>query len=210
MGPRCSLSAVPALPSRMPPDISQAPLTTPRLLLTLLPPDAAARVLAYHLANREHLGPVSPARPDNFFTVPWWRSRLAQDAEDWRRGLALRLFLLSREAPPTSSPVLGSVSLNDIRRGPLQCAELGFGLDARHQGLGLMSEAVSAVCDHAFGAMGLHRLMANHLPDNHRSAAVLRRVGFQVEGLARQSVLIEGRWRDHVLTARVAPTPPED
>ncbi|ATB44094.1 ribosomal-protein-S5p-alanine acetyltransferase [Cystobacter fuscus] len=194
----------------MPPDTFLAPLTTPRLLLTLLPPDAAARVLAYHLANREHLGPVSPARPDNFFTVTWWRSRLAQDAEDWRRGQALRLFLLPREAPPNTSPVLGSVSLNDIRRGPLQCAELGFGLDAHHQGKGLMSEAVSAVCDHAFGPLGLHRLMANHLPDNHRSAAVLRRVGFQIEGLARQSVLIEGRWRDHVLTARVAPEPPED
>jgi ribosomal-protein-alanine N-acetyltransferase len=191
----------------MPPDIFQAPLTTPRLLLTLLPPDAAARVLAYHLANREHLGPVSPARPENFFTVTWWRSRLAQDAEDWRRGVALRLFLLSREGAPTSSPVLGSVSLNDIRRGPLQCGELGFGLDARYQRLGLMSEAVRALCDHAFGPMGLHRIQANHLPDNHRSASVLRRVGFLVEGLARESVLIDGRWRDHVLTARVAPGP---
>lgn len=188
----------------MPPDIFQAPLTTPRLLLTPLSPDAAARVLAYHVANREHLGPVSPARPDNFFTVTWWRSRLAQDAEDWRRGTALRLFLLPREASPTSGPVLGSVSINDIRRGPLQCGELGFGLDAKSQGRGLMSEAVRAVSGYAFGALGLHRLQANHLPDNHRSAAVLRRVGFRVEGLARESVLIEGRWRDHVLTALVA------
>ncbi|HZI13413.1 MAG TPA: 30S ribosomal protein S5 alanine N-acetyltransferase, partial [Myxococcus sp.] len=74
----------------MPSDTPPVLLTTPRLNLALLPPDAAARVLAYHLANHEHLGPVSPARPDNFFTVTWWRSRLAQDAEDWRRGLALR------------------------------------------------------------------------------------------------------------------------
>ncbi|MET0405463.1 MAG: GNAT family N-acetyltransferase [Cystobacter sp.] len=188
----------------MPPDIFQAPLTTPRLLLTPLPPDGAARVLAYHLANREHLGAVSPARPDNFFTITWWRSRLAQDAEDWRRGIALRLFLLAREHSPTSGPVLGSVSLNDIRRGPLQCSELGFGLDARQQRQGLMGEAVRAVCHHAFGSLRLHRIQANHLPDNHRSASVLRRVGFRVEGTARESVLIEGRWRDHVVTSLVA------
>ena len=191
----------------MRPDLPQLFLTTPRLQLALLPADAAARVLAYHVANRHHLGPVSPARPDNFFTVTWWRSRLAQDAEDWRRGLALRLFLLPREASALTAPVVGSISLTDIRRGPLQCGELGFGLDAHHQGLGLMTEAVRAVCDHAFGALGLHRVQANHLPDNHRSASVLRRVGFEQEGVARESVLIEGRWRDHVLTARLAPRP---
>lgn len=192
----------------MPSDNPPVLLTTQRLNLALLPPDGAARVLAYHEANREHLGPVSPARPDNFFTVTWWRSRLAQDAEDWRRGLALRLFLLPRDAPLSSAPVLGSVSLTDIRRGPLQSAEMGFGLDVRYQGQGLMSEAVRAVCDYAFGPLGLHRIQANHLPENHRSASVLRRVGFGVEGLARELVLIEGRWRDHVLTALLAPRPP--
>ncbi|MGZ3460891.1 MAG: hypothetical protein ACXU86_20580, partial [Archangium sp.] len=50
----------PVMPSDPPPVL----LTTARLNLALLPPDAAARVLAYHEANREHLGPVSPARPD--------------------------------------------------------------------------------------------------------------------------------------------------
>ena len=180
-------------------------LPTSRLSLVLLPPDAAARVLAYHEANREHLGSVSPARPDNFFTITWWRSRLAQDAEDWRRGLALRLFLLPRAQPLASAPVMGSVSLTDIRRGPLQSGELGFGLDLRHQGQGLMSEAVRALCDYAFGSLGLHRIQANHLPENHRSAAVLKRLGFGVEGLARELVLIDGQWRDHVLTALLSP-----
>ncbi len=192
----------------MPSDKPLVLLTTSRLNLAMLPPDAAARVLAYHEANRAHLGPVSPARPDNFFTVAWWRSRLAQDAEDWRRGQALRLFLVSRDTPLYSGPVLGSVSLTDIRRGPLQSGELGFGLDHRHQGQGLMSEAVRALCDYAFGTLCLHRIQANHLPENHRSASVLRRVGFSVEGLARELALIEGRWRDHVLTALLAPRSP--
>jgi ribosomal-protein-alanine N-acetyltransferase len=184
-------------------------LTTERLSLALLPPDAAWRVLAYHEANREHFDPVSPTRPVNFFSVTYWRTRLAQDREDFRHDLSLRLFMLPRAEPLGSAPILGNISLTNIRRGPLQAADLGYALDHRHEGQGLMTEALRAVCDYAFGAMGLHRLQANHLPENLKSAAVLKRLGFVVEGYARGFLLIDGRWRDHVLTARVAPDDPE-
>ncbi len=183
-------------------------LTTERLRLALLPPDAAARVLAYQEANLEHLAPVSPTRPPNSLTVTFWRSRLAQDREDFRHDVGLRLYLLPREGPFASVPVLGTVSFTNIRRGPLQAAELGYGLDARHQGQGLMTEALRTACDYAFSALGLHRIQANHLPENLKSAAVLRRLGFAVEGYARDFLLINGRWRDHVLTALVAPQSP--
>ncbi len=181
-------------------------LTTERLHLALLPPDAAARVLAYHQVNEDHLGPVSPARPSTFFTLMYWRTRLAQDREDLRNDMALRLYLLPRDQPLASAPVIGSVSFTDIRRGPLQACELGYGLDFRHQGKGLMTEALRAACTHVFTALGLHRIEANHLPENLRSAAVLRRLGFVVEGYARDYLLIQGKWRDHILNALVAPS----
>jgi len=183
-------------------------LVTERLRLTQLPPDAAARVLAYHEANRDHLGPVSPMRPPNFFTLTYWRTRLAQDLEDARLDVSLRLLMLPRSEPLSSAPVIGNISLTHIRRGPLQAADLGYGLDHRHEGRGLMTEALRAVCTHAFTTMGLHRIQANHLPENLRSAAVLRRLGFAVEGYARDFLRIDGRWRDHVLTSLVAPEPP--
>ena len=47
----------------------------------------------------------------------------------------------------------------------------------------------------------LHRVQANHLPENQRSARLLQRLGFRVEGLAREYLYINGAWRDHVLTA---------
>jgi ribosomal-protein-alanine N-acetyltransferase len=180
-------------------------LTTERLHLAMLPPDAAGRVLAYHQVNDEHLGPVSPARPPTFFTLMYWRTRLAQDREDFRHDIGLRLFLLPREQPLTSGPVIGTVSFTNIRRGPLQAGELGYGLDFRYQGKGLMAEALRTVCTYGFNAMGLHRIQANHLPENLRSAAVLRRLGFAVEGYARDYLLINGHWRDHVLTGLVTP-----
>jgi ribosomal-protein-alanine N-acetyltransferase len=189
----------------MPTDTPPVLLTTERLRLALLPPDAAARVLAYQEANLEHLAPFSPTRPAHSLTVAFWRSRLAQDREDYRHDVGLRLYLLPREGPFSSVPVLGTVSFTNIRRGPLQAAELGYGLDAHHQGQGLMTEALRTACAYAFSAMGLHRIQANHLPENLRSAAVLRRLGFAVEGYARDYLLINGRWRDHVLTALLAP-----
>ena len=189
----------------MPTDPSPVLLTTDRLHLAMLPSDAAGRVLAYHQVNEEHLGPVSPARPPTFFTLMYWRTRLAQDREDFRHDLGLRLFLLPREQPMNSAPVVGTVSFTNIRRGPLQACELGYGLDFRYQGKGLMTEALRAACAYAFSAMGLHRIQANHLPENLRSAAVLRRLGFVVEGYARDYLLINGHWRDHILTSLVAP-----
>jgi ribosomal-protein-alanine N-acetyltransferase len=192
----------------MPPDAPLLRLTTERLHVAQLPPDAAGRVLRYFEENRAHLEPVSPPRPATFHTPVYWRTRLAQDAEDARHGRSLRLYLLPREAPAGAAPVLGTVALADIRRGPLQACVLGYSLDHRHEGRGLMTEALRAVLAHALGPLGLHRVEANHLPENLRSAAVLRRLGFAVEGYARDYLAVGGRWRDHVLNALVADTPP--
>jgi len=45
--------------------------------------------------------------------------------------------------------------------------------------------------------------MANYQPSNERSAEVLRKLGFSIEGFARDYLFLAGQWRDHVLTALV-------
>ena len=59
--------------------------------------------------------------------------------------------------------------------------------------------AVPAVMD----ALGLHRVMANYMPENARSAKVLERCGFVIEGFAESYLMIGGKWRDHILTSYV-------
>jgi ribosomal-protein-alanine N-acetyltransferase len=54
--------------------------------------------------------------------------------------------------------------------------------------------------------VALHRLQAAHLPENRRSAAVLARLGFEREGVARRYLFIHGEWRDHVVHALVNDT----
>jgi ribosomal-protein-alanine N-acetyltransferase len=66
-----------------------------------------------------------------------------------------------------------------------------------------MLEAVRGAVAYAFGSLGLHRVTANYMPRNRRSGSVLRRAGFVVEGYARDYLLINGRWEDHMLTAIV-------
>jgi ribosomal-protein-alanine N-acetyltransferase len=97
------------------------------------------------------------------------------------------------------------VSLSNIVRGVFQAAHLGYGIDHSLQGQGLMHEAVSEIIRFAFDDLRLHRLQANYQPHNQRSAALLQRLGFVEEGLARDYLYINGAWRDHVLTSLTNP-----
>lgn len=47
--------------------------------------------------------------------------------------------------------------------------------------------------------------MANYMPHNQRSGNLLRRLGFVVEGYARDYLLINGRWEDHIQTSLINP-----
>jgi Acetyltransferases, including N-acetylases of ribosomal proteins len=64
-----------------------------------------------------------------------------------------------------------------------------------------MAEALQSVLGFAFGSLELHRVMANHVPGNERSARLLERLGFEREGYAKAYLHLDGRWQDHVLTA---------
>jgi ribosomal-protein-alanine N-acetyltransferase len=68
-----------------------------------------------------------------------------------------------------------------------------------------MHEALSAAIDHVFSQYRLHRIMANHRPENLRSGKLLTKLGFEREGLARAYLKINGTWADHVLTSRINP-----
>jgi RimJ/RimL family protein N-acetyltransferase len=49
--------------------------------------------------------------------------------------------------------------------------------------------------------VGLHRIFATCDPENVASARVLEKVGMQREGLMRQQMLVQERWRDSYLYA---------
>jgi [ribosomal protein S5]-alanine N-acetyltransferase len=68
-----------------------------------------------------------------------------------------------------------------------------------------MREALQAGIRHVFGELNMHRIQANYVPWNRRSGGLLRRLGFSVEGYARDYLYLDGEWQDHVLTSLTNP-----
>ncbi len=174
----------------------------PRLRLALGGPGDAAAVADYQARNRAHFARWDPVRPEAFFTEAFWAEQLAQDQEAASRDERYRLWVR-----PSSEPdrVVGHVHFANVVRGAFQACHVGFGVDQAHEGEGLMREALEAAVELAFGRLGLHRIEANHRPENVRSGLLLKRLGFAPQGYARDYLRIDGQWRDHVLTALTNP-----
>lgn len=178
-----------------------APLRTERSLIRLLAPADVDLLLAYRVLNRAHLAPWEPQREASYYT------RTACDAEIARNALAAigdhayAFAVLAQD----ESRMLASFTFSNVVRGIFQACYLGYGVAADWQGRGLMHEALIAGLGWAFGPLGLHRVMANYMPRNERSGRLLTRLGFEREGYAKRYLQINGRWEDHVLTARTAP-----
>lgn len=64
-------------------------------------------------------------------------------------------------------------------------AELGYWIGKPYWGRGYATEAGIAVVGHSLGAMGLHRVYANHYVRNPASGKVLQKIGMSPEGCAR-------------------------
>jgi ribosomal-protein-alanine N-acetyltransferase len=175
---------------------------TDRFELRLAAESDVPQLLAYRRDNADHLEPFEPVRTADHFTEAFWLGKVESDRQQFEAGLAVRLYIF---APGPGAAVLGMTAYSNIIRGPFQACFLGYALAANQQGKGLMTEALRLGIDYMFGEMHLHRISANYLPHNTRSAAVLKRLGFTVEGYARDYLLIEGRWQDHILTSLINP-----
>ena len=65
-------------------------------------------------------------------------------------------------------------------------------------GRGFGTQATQLMVDHAFGALGLHRIALFVFEFNERAIATYRRCGFVIEGRARESIFRDGRWWDEL------------
>lgn len=96
-----------------------------------------------------------------------------------------------------TAALVGVINLSHIIRGPLQSAFIGYYSFKGFEGCGLMAAGMELVVRYSFNKLRLHRLEANIQPANVRSIALVRRCGFQREGLARRYLKLGGRWQDH-------------
>lgn len=176
-------------------------LETHRLTLKIPHPDEAAQVAKFYADNHDFLAPWDPVRPAEFTTTSHQRTCIEAAHEQWLTDKALRLLVYRKNDP---TPV-GAVNFTNIVRGSLQQCYLGYLLGAEAQGNGYMTEALQAAIPWVFEHVGVHRITAEYMPRNSRSAAVLARLGFATEGRKASYLKIAGRWEDHICCALVNP-----
>lgn len=179
-------------------------LRTSRLALQIAGPDDAARCARFNTENAEFLAPWEPVVISTSGDVDGLRAYRERAVRDAKAGLSFS-FAIFPASPQADSPILGWLTLSNVIHGVFEACHMGYKLDRRMQGQGYMTEAATAGIEFAFDVLNLHRIMAAYMPHNQRSAALLRRLGFTIEGVARDYLYIAGDWRDHVLTSLVNP-----
>lgn len=74
---------------------------------------------------------------------------------------------------------------------------MGYWIDERVAGQGLMPESLVVVLDYCFETLRLHRVEVNIIPRNSSSKRVVEKVGIRCEGVAERYLEIDGAWEDH-------------
>ena len=148
-------------------------------------------------ASAAFLAPWEPVWAHDHLTRRAFTNRVywAQRAET--QGTALPVLMVRRE----DQQLLGAITLDNIRRGPVQAGTLGYWVGEPFARRGYMREAILAMVHHAFLTLDLSRVEAACLPENLPSRGVLEKTGFKYEGVAQSYLQIAGRWRNHVLYA---------
>ena len=172
-------------------------LRTERLQLRLPELRDVPELIRFYRENNPFFAKTQTPRTGVWLTESFWRDRVALVADDLHKDRACQFLVFEHG----SERVVATLNFTAFIRGSFQACYVGYLLAESHQGQGLMTEAARAGIAYVFGELDLHRVMANYAVSNLRSARVLERLGFEIEGRAPEYLMINGVWTEHVMTA---------
>lgn len=174
-------------------------LITQNLILSLPSQDDLSAIHDFENRNLNHLRKWESTNPTNSQSV---YEEVQRRLENWinecEEGKSVRFFIKPKD---DSNKIIGFCNFTQIFHGAFQACYLGYKIDYEYEGKRLMFEALEASIKYVFEELSIHRIMANYMPINTRSAKLLYRLGFIIEGYAKNYLLINGQWEDHILTA---------
>ena len=161
-------------------------LQTPRLILRRLQPDDGPALCAYRslpevarFQGWETWGPEEAA-----LLIEGQRG-----AEPGVPGTWFQVAVIER----AGGTLIGDCGLHCWQNDPRQM-ELGVTFSPAQQGQGYASEALGCVLEYVFGALSMHRVSAITAAENHKAAALFRRLGFRQEAHFVEHRGYKGYW----------------
>lgn len=148
--------------------------------------------------SKAFLQPWEPTWSADDLTERSYRERVNRYEREYSTGSSISLFIFGR-----NDALMGGITIGNIRRGAAQTCMIGYWMGERFSGQGHMKAALKLTVHHIFNRLQLHRIEAACIPENERSIGLLESAGFQREGYMREYLKIDGKWRDHIMLARL-------
>lgn len=162
------------------------------LLLRSFQPEDADGLFEAVNGSREHLRPWFPwvdatTKPEH--SLQFIQQSLTHQTN--QRSMALGIIYKRK--------IIGSMGMHNWDHY-LKKAQLGYWISKEYEGQGIIYTCLLRFIDFLFERTQLHKLEILFMPDNIRSAKIAEKVGFRVEGVLRHSFLLNGTYKDLVLT----------
>jgi len=168
-------------------------LSSPRVLLRHPIAADGPEYVALRTASRKHLEPWDSvpvgAAPD----INYGPDAFERALRTSRLELSMRFLIVIKQ----TGALAGSVGISNITRGAFMSCTIGYWIGKAYVGQGFMTEALALSVRFIFTRLNLHRVEANIIPTNKPSTALVKRLGFRFEGLAKNYLRIAGKWQDH-------------
>lgn len=147
--------------------------------------------------NREWCGPWDPTPPPDSDDQPRDFATMVRGfRQSARDGETLPWFVWYRNGD--EHPVLaGQLTVSGITYGSARWANIGYWVDQRWAGRGIIPLAVAMATDYCFDRVRLHRMEIAIRPENEKSLRVVAKLGYRYEGRREKFLHIDGDWRDH-------------
>lgn len=175
---------------------------TERLILRLPSTDYLREIHDFLYRNRSCFEKYEPTAPENYYTLDFQQTLARCELKLALKLSSVRFYVFLKEDPST---IIGTVCLHNIIKMPYFTSEVGYKFDASYQHHGYAQESLSMALSVGFYGLGLHKIFARCMPENTPSRNLLHATGFFEEGIERDSILIQGKWEDHIRYAILNP-----
>jgi ribosomal-protein-alanine N-acetyltransferase len=156
--------------------------------------------------NHAWLRPWEATLPSGSRTSPTSYAGLVRSLRQQAKEGRMLPWLIFYEPAPASGQqakpqLAGQLTVSGIVGGSASWGQIGYWIDERFAGRGIVPASVALAVDYCFDALALHRIEIAIRPENEKSLRVVEKLGFRPEGLRPRYLHIDGDWRDHLVFA---------